>query len=163
MEFYGPIVVALLPLAILGVVTLAAIPLMAVMSLLTEMSFKRVFFTSFALALLAPILLGVAIGSAVEDGSLQREIQSEFRDAFSESDLSESELEEIRNVRDALTPERREQIEQFFEERPELRQILPPELSEIIQGDENRPEGELIEGNAEPVESDPDPDADDAP
>jgi len=162
MEILGGIALALVLLALIGVVTVAAIPLMVVMSLLTEMSFKRVFFASFALALLAPILLGVAIGEAVEDGSIQREIQNDFRDSFSQSDFSESDLQELRDLRDALPAERRERIEQFFEERPDLQQILPPEVVDIIENRDVREDVVVIEGNAEPVEPDPDPDTDDA-
>ncbi len=162
MEILGGIALALVLLALIGVVTVAAIPLMVVMSLLTEMSFKRVFFASFALALLAPILLGVAIGEAVEDGSIQREIQNDFRDSFSQSDLSDSDLQELRDLRDALPAERRERIEQFFEERPDLQQILPPEVVDIIENRDVREDVVVIEGNAEPVEPDPEPDTDDA-
>lgn len=158
MEILGGIALAVVLLALVGVVTVAAIPLMVLLGLLTEFSFKRVFFASFAMALVAPILLGVAIGEAVQDGSIQREIQSDLRDVSMQIDFSDDDLQDLREARDAMPPDRLERIEEVFEERPELRQILPPEVVEIIENRDVREDVVVIEGNAEPVTDDSDPD-----
>ena len=158
MEILGGIALALVLLALVGVVTVAAIPLMAVIGLLTEMSFKRVFFTSFALALLAPIALGVMIGEAIEDGSIQREIQRDFSESISQAEFSDSDLQEIRQIRESLSDERIQQIERVFEQNPQIRQALPPELVEIIESEDVAQDVVVIEGNAEEVTPDPDPD-----
>ncbi|MHA7818540.1 MAG: hypothetical protein ACX930_02710 [Erythrobacter sp.] len=78
MEIVGGILVALVLLTILaaiGVTTVVAFGLMALLGLVTEMSFKRVFFVSFMMALAAPLLLGIAGYAAIEDGSLERDLR----------------------------------------------------------------------------------------
>ncbi|MEM9312837.1 MAG: hypothetical protein AAGA34_15450, partial [Pseudomonadota bacterium] len=63
MEFLGGLVlsiVAMVLLALVGLTTVFALGFMTVLGLLTEMSFKRLFFVSFAMALAAPVLLGLA-------------------------------------------------------------------------------------------------------
>ena len=162
MEVLGGIALAVVLLALLGVVTAAAIPLMLLLGLLTEMSFKRVFFVSFAMALMAPILLGVAIGEAVQDGSIQREIEGDLGSVLSQIEFSDRDLAELREERDALRPEQLERIERVFEERPELRQMLPPEIVEIIDNVDVQRDVVVIEGNGEAATNDPDPDPDPA-
>lgn len=73
MEIVGGMLVALVVLTVLaavGVTTLVAFALMAVLGFVTEMSFRRTFFVSFLIALLAPIFLAIAGGIAIEDGAL---------------------------------------------------------------------------------------------
>ena len=63
MEILGGIVLsifALVLLAALGLTTVLALTLMAVFGLLSNWSFKRIFFLSFFLGLSAPFLLGMA-------------------------------------------------------------------------------------------------------
>ena len=62
-------------LAALGITTLAAFAIMSVLGLLTDMSFKRLFFVSFFMGLAAPILLGGAVFAAFEDGSFERDLR----------------------------------------------------------------------------------------
>ncbi len=73
MEIVGGMLIALVVLTVLaavGVTTLVAFALMAVLGFVTEMSFRRTFFVSFLIALLAPIILAIAGGIAIEDGAL---------------------------------------------------------------------------------------------
>ena len=62
-------------LAAVGVTTLAAFALMTALGLLTDMSFKRIFFVSFFMGLAAPVMLGAAIFSSVEDGTFERDLR----------------------------------------------------------------------------------------
>ncbi|MEM7688340.1 MAG: hypothetical protein AAF291_04895 [Pseudomonadota bacterium] len=62
-------------LAAIGVTTLAAFVSMTVLGLLTDMSFKRLFFVSFFMGLAAPLLLGAAIASSFEDGTFERDLR----------------------------------------------------------------------------------------
>ena len=61
--------------AAIGLTTVVAFGLMGLFSLVSEWSFKRIFYTSFLMALAAPIVLGIATVSAIADGSLQRELR----------------------------------------------------------------------------------------
>lgn len=81
MEIVGGLIlslVALLLLAGLGLVTIVALGLMVILGLLTQMSFRRLFFVSFGLGLLAPVALAVAGSIAIEDGSLERDLRDEI-------------------------------------------------------------------------------------
>lgn len=81
MESFGPIIALLVAmpfLAAIGITTLAAFALMTVLGLLTEMSFKRIFFVSFFMGLAAPLLVGGAVFSIVDDARFQ----SDLRDGF---------------------------------------------------------------------------------
>ncbi|MEL7197329.1 MAG: hypothetical protein AAGL10_03350 [Pseudomonadota bacterium] len=81
MEVVAGIFASLVAMALLagvGLMTVVALCLMAVLGLLTEMSFKRVFFISFGVGLLAPFLVAAGIGSAVADGSLERDMRAEL-------------------------------------------------------------------------------------
>ena len=81
MEILGGIFVAfmlMVVLALLGVATLAAFALMAILGLLTEMSFRRLFFVSFGLGLFAPIMLFVILGSTLNEEEVQRELREEL-------------------------------------------------------------------------------------
>ena len=115
MEIVGGMLVALVALTVLaavGVTTLVAFALMAVLGFVTEMSFRRTFFVSFLIALLAPIFLAIAGGIAIEDGALDDLNQSvtisnqngedwveviprfeELRDRHDSGELSDAEFE----------------------------------------------------------------------
>ncbi|MEM6493977.1 MAG: hypothetical protein AAF650_06315 [Pseudomonadota bacterium] len=73
-------IVALVLLALVGLTSIVALGLMTILGLLSDMSFKRLFFVSFGMALVAPVLLGMATFSAFADGSLERDL----RDGLSE-------------------------------------------------------------------------------
>lgn len=62
-------------LAAIGVTTLAAFAIMTTLGLLTDMSFKRLFFASFFMGLAAPILLAGAIFASFEDGTFERDLR----------------------------------------------------------------------------------------
>lgn len=122
MEILGGIVLSILALVLLGLVgltTVFALSFMAILGLLTDMSFKRLFFVSYAMALAAPILLVAAGYAAVEDGSLERDLRrdlgqivdvpedagpgdwraaipklQDLRDDIENGDLSEEEIEQ---------------------------------------------------------------------
>ncbi|MEO1047212.1 MAG: hypothetical protein AAFW59_02685 [Pseudomonadota bacterium] len=102
MEILGGIVLsifALVLLAALGLSTVMALALMAVFGLLSNWSFKRIFFLSFFLGLSAPILLGMATYSAFEDGSLERDLRAELGDVIN---IPEERVENWRESLDEL-------------------------------------------------------------
>ncbi|WP_379550743.1 hypothetical protein [Qipengyuania sp. DGS5-3] len=129
MEIIGGILASILALVLLagvGLMTVVALATMLLLGLVTEMSFKRVFVVSFVVGLLAPILLGAGLSSAIADGSLQEEIRSEFGEVVQ---LPEGignkwvevlpQLQEISREREAgnMTDEEAEQrIEAIFRE-----------------------------------------------
>ncbi|MEM7700364.1 MAG: hypothetical protein AAF251_00360 [Pseudomonadota bacterium] len=81
MESFGPIIALLIAmpfLAAIGITTLAAFALMSVLGLMTEMSFKRIFFVSFFMGLAAPLLVGGAVFSIVDDARFQRDLRDGF-------------------------------------------------------------------------------------
>lgn len=75
-------IVALVLLALVGLTSIVALGLMTILGLLSNMSFKRLFFVSFGMALAAPVLLGLVTFSAFADGSLERELRKELGDAI---------------------------------------------------------------------------------
>ena len=106
MEIVGGMLVALVVLTVLaavGVTTLVAFALMAVLGFVTEMSFRRTFFVSFLIALLAPLVLGIAGGIAIEDGALDdlNESVTISTDAGGEWSEAFGRLEELRNEHDS--------------------------------------------------------------
>lgn len=81
MESFGPIIALLVAmpfLAAIGITTLAAFALMSVLGLMTDMSFKRIFFVSFFMGLAAPLLVGGAVFSIVDDARFQRDLRDGF-------------------------------------------------------------------------------------
>lgn len=83
MEILGGLVaafVAIVLLAGVGLASLLALASMVVLHFLTQMSFRRVFFVSAGIGLLAPIFVGLAIGGAVADGSIERDLRAELGD-----------------------------------------------------------------------------------
>ena len=71
-------ILAMVLLAAVGLTTVVALGLMAGMGLLTDMSFKRIFFLSFGMALMAPVLVGAATFAAIEDGTLERDLRRDL-------------------------------------------------------------------------------------
>ena len=112
--------------AAVGLTTVVAFGLMALFSLVSEWSFKRIFFTSFLLALAAPIMLGIATVSAIADGSLQRELREGVAQVLPGAEEIGQNWQEIgprvRDVRQQLDEgqidedEARQQIEQIVNE-----------------------------------------------
>jgi hypothetical protein len=104
MEILGGLLAGLVLMALLAGVGLAAIVALAMMGVLwflTEMDFKKVFLISSGIGLLAPILLGVAISSAIADGSFERDIRSELGDIVQlPEDGGENWREALRDLRD---------------------------------------------------------------
>lgn len=81
MESFGPIIALLVAmpfLAAIGITTLAAFALMTTLGLLTDMSFKRLFFVSFFMGLAAPLLVGGALFAIVDDARFQRDLRTGF-------------------------------------------------------------------------------------
>ena len=81
MEVLGGLVLSLVLMVLLaglGLVTVAGLALMMVLGLLTTWSFRRIFFVSFGLGLLAPLILAGATYSALEDGSLERDLRRDL-------------------------------------------------------------------------------------
>lgn len=81
MEVFGPIIallVAMPILAAIGVTTLAAFAFMSVLGLLTDMSFKRLFFVSFAMGLAALVLIAGMVFSTFDDPGFQRDLRDGF-------------------------------------------------------------------------------------
>ena len=133
MEPFEPLIAALLlmPLfAAVGVTTVAAFALMGVFGLVTEWSFKRVFFTSFALGLLAPIIVAAAIGNSVEealDGRDVREViaqnipgAEQQMQQWEEAGQRMQEIGEAAERGEITEDEAREQIRQIINERTGL-------------------------------------------
>lgn len=134
MEIVGGIVVGLVLLTILaaiGVTTVVAFGLMALLGLVTEMSFKRVFFASFMMALAAPLLLGIAGFAVVEDGSLERELRDGIGETIVIPTGDSAEWREaiprIRDLRDDLregridSEEFERELEQLIDETTSVR------------------------------------------
>lgn len=117
-------------LAAVGLVTLAAFALMAALGLITDWSFKKIFFISFALGLFAPILAGGAVGSAIADGSLQRELQQGLNDSIIDRDGVTISVEDANGLREILPPRR--DLEELLQERPDLRERIPEQVLEQL-------------------------------
>lgn len=97
MEVIGGIILALMLMAVLaglGLAALSAFAIMAVLALVTEMSFKRLFFVSFGLGLIVPLALGGLTMGALEDGSLQKELGRELAQVFPAGESVSVNLEE---------------------------------------------------------------------
>lgn len=70
------ILVALPLLAAVGITTVAAFAIMAVLGLLTEFSFKRIFFVSYGVALLAPLIAMGALFSTIGQPGFQQDVRN---------------------------------------------------------------------------------------
>ncbi|MEP3420900.1 MAG: hypothetical protein ABJN35_04140 [Erythrobacter sp.] len=126
MEVLGGVLLAIagiVLLAAIGLTTVVALILMAVLGFITEMSFKRLFFVSFGLGLLAPILFGIGVSSVLSDNSIQREIMSELNQSISGPENVIEVIPRISELREQLndgtiTPDQfEEQLEALIEER----------------------------------------------
>lgn len=122
--------VAMAVLAGIGLMTIVALAAMLVLGLLTEMSFRRVFFVSFGIGLIAPLLLAFGIGGAIADGSFERDLRTELGDVVQlPDDIGENwpeklaELQEISRERDLgnlSEEEARQRVEAIFSEFEDL-------------------------------------------
>ena len=134
MEIVGGLLIGLVLLTILaavGVTTVVAFGLMALLGLVTEMSFKRIFFASFMMALAAPLILGIAGFAAIEDGSLERELRDGLGETIvipsGDPDQWRDAVPRIRELRDELRDGRidgeefERELEQLIEERTSVR------------------------------------------
>lgn len=163
MEFLGGLLAGLVVMALLAGVGLAAIVALAMMGVLyfiTEMDFKKVFLISAGVGLLAPILLGVAISSALADGSFERDLRAELGDVIQlPEDGGENwreALSELREVsqqtdRGVLTEEQAERrVEEILNGFEGLQITIDVEGDGVVVGD--RDSGEPLELPA-PVET----------
>ena len=121
MEILGGLLVAMILLSLLGSVTVLALASMAVLGLTTEMSFRRLFFVSFGIGLLAPILLGMGVASTVSDESFRHELLTELDDLLSGS----------QTVSDAL-PRFRE-LQQQFEDGTITRDQFEDQMEQLVE------------------------------
>lgn len=132
METLGDIIMALSVLttfAALGISTLLAFAMMGALGLVTEMSFKRIFFISFGAALILPILVGISTVGVVQDDQTREELAEFMRDALPSSERLAEEIdnlapiteEELRGLEDGTITEA--EIEQRVEER--IQRFLP--------------------------------------
>jgi hypothetical protein len=62
-------------LAAIGITTLAAFAIMTLLGLLSDMSFKRLFFVSFFMGLAAPVMLSIMVFSSFADGTFERDLR----------------------------------------------------------------------------------------
>ena len=142
MDSFGDILVGigvLLTLASFGIATFAAFGLMAALGLITEMSFKRIFFISFGVALFLPILFGGAMIGVLSDEQVQDEISAGLSEALPSSeglveelgDLAPVTEEELRGLEDGTITD--EEIERRIEER--LQRFLPNAEVQVEDGD----------------------------
>jgi hypothetical protein len=65
-------------LAAIGITTLAAFAIMTLLGLLSDMSFKRLFFVSFFMGLAAPVMLSMLVFSSIADGTFERDLREGF-------------------------------------------------------------------------------------
>ena len=141
MEILGGLLVATILLSLLGSVTVLALASMAVLGLTTEMTFRRLFFVSFAIGLLAPILLVMGVSSALSDESFQQELLTELSDVVSGSQEFTDALPRFRELQQQLsdgtiTPDEfEEQLEQLIEERSGAQVEI--DGAEVIENDES--------------------------
>ena len=126
MEYLGEILLAIsimTTLAAVGVATFLAFGLMAALGLLTELSFKRLFFLSFGAALLLPIVVGGVTIAAVQDEGVQNEIREEMRRALPPPDEMLEDMREAVPQSDGVegeAPDGRITAEEFEQRLEEL-------------------------------------------
>ncbi len=147
MEILGGLLLMTILLSLLGSVTVLALASMAVLGLTTEMNFRRLFFVSFAIGLLAPILLGIGVSSALDDESLQQKLLIELNDLVTGSESVTEALPRFRELHQQLTDgtitpdEFEEQLEQLIEERSGAQVEI--DGAEVIENDESRAQIEV--------------------
>ncbi|TRD12458.1 hypothetical protein FGU71_11680 [Erythrobacter insulae] len=122
MEILGGLLLITVLLTLLGSVTALAFASMVLLGLVTEMSFRRLFFVSFGIGLLAPLGLAIWASSAVSEESFQLELLTELNQVVSGSENVMGALPRIQELRQQLsdgtiTPDEFEtQLEQLIEE-----------------------------------------------
>lgn len=120
------VTLALMPLfAAIGVTTIAAFALMTVLGLVTEWSFKRIFFASFLMGLIAPILVGAALASSFSEMLDGREFRDVVVQTFPEAEERMRDLEQI--------GPRVQEIEQQFEDGEISRNEARDQIEQVIQ------------------------------
>jgi len=166
MEILGGILAGLVLMALLAGVGLAAIvalALMGVLYFLTELDFKKVFLISGGVGLLAPIFLGLAISSAIADGSLERDLRGELGEFIQlPEDAGERWTEALPKLREiGEASERGELSEEEAEAR--VREVLG-EFEDLQIGIDINGDGVVIGGNGDSTDenaADADADAQD--
>ncbi len=122
MEILGGFFLTTILLSLIGSVTVLALASMAVLGITTEMSFRRLFFVSFGIGLLAPILLAAGVSSLFDDESFKQQFLTELSEFVAGSENVVQALPRIRELRQQLsdgtiTPDQFEdQLEQLIEE-----------------------------------------------
>ena len=135
MDSFGDIIVGigvLLTLASFGIATFAAFGLMAALGLFTEMSFRRIFFISFGVALFLPILFGGAMIGVLSEESNQQEIAEGLREVLPSTEQFAEELTNLNPV----TPEERQALEDnslSVDEREAIEQRIEGRIEERVQ------------------------------
>jgi len=96
----------MIALAALGVTSLAAFALMGALGLITDWSFRRIFFVAFALGLFAPVILAVNIGNTLSSEDFQRDLQRELLEKVPGTDAVPQEaidaIPQVLELRDQL-------------------------------------------------------------
>ena len=146
----------LMALAALGVTSLAAFALMGALGLITDWSFRRIFFVSFALGLFAPVLLAVSIGNALSGEELQRELKRELLNTVPGGDAIPQEA--IDAIPQVL--ELRDQLQDGTITAQEFEDRLRQRAEEVRAAREAQLEAA---GEAQQIESDAGADADGGP
>jgi hypothetical protein len=122
MEILGGFFLTTILLSLIGSVTVLALASMAVLGITTEMSFRRLFFVSFGIGLLAPILLAMGVSSLFDDESFKQDLLTELSEVVSGSENVVQALPRIRELRQQLSDgtitqdEFEDQLEQLIEE-----------------------------------------------
>ncbi|MEM6475731.1 MAG: hypothetical protein AAF687_06150 [Pseudomonadota bacterium] len=155
MEVLGGIIASLVAMALLagvGLMTVVALAMMLILGLLTEWSFKRLFFVSFGIGLLAPVFLAVGLGNALADGSFQNDLREELSDVVQlPDDLGESwgealpQLREISRQVDAgeLTEEEAEaRVKEVLGQFEGLNLSIDMDGNQLVIGDESAEGGD---------------------
>lgn len=122
MEILGGLLLITVLLTLLGSVTVLALASMVLLGLVTEMSFRRLFFVSFGIGLLAPLGLAIWASSVVSEENFQLELLTELNQVVSGSENVMGALPRIQELRQQLSDgtitqdEFETQLEQLIEE-----------------------------------------------
>ncbi|MCK0128177.1 hypothetical protein [Erythrobacter sp. F6033] len=150
MEILGGMLLITILLTLLGSVTVLALASMVTLGLVTEMSFKRLFFVSFGIGLLAPLGLAIWASSVVSEESFQLELLTELNEAVSGSETVIDALPRIQELRQQLSDgtitadEFETQLEQLIEETsgaqielegPEVKPETEPQADTLPEGE----------------------------
>jgi len=122
MEILSSFFLTTILLSLIGSVTVLALASMAVLGITTEMSFRRLFFVSFGIGLLAPILLAMGVSSLFDDESFKQQLLTELSEVVTGSENIVQALPRIRELRQQFSDgtitqdEFEDQLEQLIEE-----------------------------------------------